>query len=165
MAASTIFYRAPDGRIVFRPWGARGACYLVTEAQRARFGKIQLAYYALMMLCIYFGVLRAGSLLTFAVILPAVTLGNYALFWLFSRNLPTTEPPPRPSPEYRRELLRQHRRAFGKPILWTMLILAFGMAGAGLWAGSMTGQWLVAAAAGVFFGGAGLFIGWQLKNL
>ena len=47
IASNTLFYRAPDGRIVFRPWGARGPCYLLTETQRITRARIQLAYYAL----------------------------------------------------------------------------------------------------------------------
>lgn len=36
LAANTLFRRTLDGRIVFRPWGKFGACYLPDEQQQLR---------------------------------------------------------------------------------------------------------------------------------
>jgi hypothetical protein len=164
IAGNTLFYRAPDGRIVFRPWGPRGPCYLLTEAQRRFRSRVQLVYYGVMLVAIYLGITRLGTLKTFAMVLPVVLVGNYLLFWLFSRGLPTTEPPPLPSPEHRRELIRRGNRAFGRPLLWTMLVLSLGMASAGVWAGWKTGQWTTAGTAGAFFGLCAAVFAWQLRN-
>lgn len=164
IVARTLFYRAPDGRIVFRSWGARGPCYLVTETQRRARARLQLAYYGLMLAAIYYGTLRLGSGVTFGVILPVTLVGNYALFWLFSRGLPTTDPPARPSKDDVREQLRQGNRAFGKPVLWIMLVLSLLMAVAGLWAGARVNAWSTAVPAAAFFGLCAAVFGWQLRN-
>jgi hypothetical protein len=108
--------------------------------------------------------MRLGPGGLFLKVLPITIAGNYLLFWLFSLGLPTTEPPPRPSKEYRRELLQRHNRAFGRPLLWAMLILSVFMAAAGLLAGIATGQWGVAALAGGFFGLCAGIFGRQLRN-
>lgn len=164
IVARTMFYHAPDGRVVFRPWGARGPCYLVTEEQRGARARVQLAYYGVMLIAIYYGTQRLGPGVTFGAILPLTLGGNYILFWLFSRGLPTTDPPPRPSREYVREQLRQGNRAFGKPILWIMLVLSLLMAGVGLWAGARVNAWSTALPAAAFFGFCAAVCGWQLRN-
>ena len=162
--AGGIFYEAPDGRIVFRPWGKFGPCYLLTPAQRAVRARLQLAYFGAMIIAVTYGATRLGPGGLFLKVLPITMAGNYLLFWLFSLGLPRTEPPPSPSKEYRQELRRRHNRAFGKPFLWVMLVLSVLMAAAGLLAGIATGQWIVAALAVGFFGlSAGVF-GWQLRN-
>jgi hypothetical protein len=117
-----------------------------------------------MLVAIYFGITRLGTLRTFTLVLPVAVLGSYLIFWLFSRGLPTTEPPPRPSPEYRLKLMRQGNRAFGRPLLWGMLVLSIAMAATGVWAGSITGQWGTASAAAAFFGLCAAIFAWQLRN-
>ena len=164
VVARTLFYRPPDGRIVFRPWGTRGPCYLLSEAQRTSRARVQLAYYGLTLVAIYFGTLRLGTGLTFGVVLPLGLVGNYVLFWLFCRGLPRTEPPARPTPEYVREQLRQGNRAFGKPLLWVLLILSLLMVATGIWAGAVLGAWSTAVPAAAFFGACAAVFGWQLRN-
>jgi hypothetical protein len=117
-----------------------------------------------MLVAIYFGTLRLGTLATFGVVLPLTLCGNYVLFWLFSRGLPTTDPPPRPSTEYVREQIRQGNRAFGRPVLWIMLVLSLFMAGVGLWAGARVNAWTTAVPAAAFFGLCAAVFGWQLRN-
>jgi hypothetical protein len=164
VAARTLFYRAPDGRIVFRPWGARGPCYLVTESQRTVRARVQLVYYGLMLAAVYYGTLRLGTGLTFGAVLPVTLAGNYLLFWFYSRGLPTTPPPLPASKEYTREQARQGNRAFGKPLIWIMLILSVLMAVVGLWAGSRAHAWGTAVPAVLFFGLCAAVFGWQLRN-
>lgn len=164
VASGGIFYEAADGRIVFRPWGKRGPCYLLTPAQRLVRARIQLGYYGFMLVVITLSTLRLGSVRTFAIALPAILAGNYLLFGLFARGLPTTDPPGPPPPGYTNELIRRHNRAFGKPLLWVMFTLSLLMAAAGVWAGLRTGAWRISVLSGGFFGLCAAAFAWQLKN-
>jgi hypothetical protein len=164
VAAGTMFYPTPDGRIVFRPWGRKGPCYLLTPAQRDARARWQLAYWALMLVAIVGVMNRAPRLGPTLATLAAVILGNYALLWAFARGLPLTDPPSPPTKEYRDHLLSQHARAFGRPMLWIMLALSVGMSLLGAVAGISASRWDVAALAGGFFGLCAGVFGWQLRR-
>jgi hypothetical protein len=124
VVSNTLFYRTEDGRITFRPLGARGPCYLLTEKQRITRVRIQAAYYCALFVGI--GIVAQISRGNYFFLLGALFLifvgGNYILYWLFAQGLSKTEPPPQPSPDYRREQVRRNNRAFGKPLLWVSLV-------------------------------------------
>lgn len=125
--ARTFSPPLPDGRLIFRPWGAWGAwgpCYLLSARQRASRAWIQLAYYVLAIsaICLYPAMIVSvqgilGLLVVFA-------LGNYVVFWLFALGLPKTEAPPRLTPGERRTVMTEHARALGRPVLWLMLAIS-----------------------------------------
>jgi hypothetical protein len=163
--ARTIFYHVPDGRIVFRPWGTRGPCYLVTAEQKRTRARLQAFYYALMIAVVSYGVMRLGTMKTFLVLVPLIVAGNYVLFWLFTRGLATTEPPPRPSPMEFREQMRQGNRALGKPLLVSMLVISLSGAALGLYAGFSLGLWSSAVPVLLFCGSTAAVFAWQLRNL
>lgn len=164
VAAGTMFYPTPDGRIVFRPWGKHGPCYLLSPEQRDVRARWQLAYWALMIATIVIVTNRSPGLVPALTTLAVVVLGNYALFWAFARGLPLTAPPPPPPKEYRDQLLRQHARAFGKPFLWVMLVLSALMSLLGVLAGISADRWDVAGLAGGFFGLCAAVFAWQLRR-
>ncbi len=124
VVSNTLFYRTEDGRIIFRPWGARGPCYLLTEKQRMARVRIQAAYYCALFvgIGIVAHISRGNYVLLLGVLFLIFVGGNYILYWLFARGLNRTEPPLQPSPEYRREQVRKNNRAFGKPLLWISMI-------------------------------------------
>ena len=130
-AEATILYRTSDGRTVFRPWGARGPCYLVEGPARARLARFIRVYYAAFFVAIIVlpfvagvrGIYVAGALWA---------AGFYVAFWLFSRGLPTTEPPPPPTRVEREEAIRRISGSVGKPALWALTILSSLMALSGV---------------------------------
>ena len=126
-AEATILYRAPDGRTVFRPWGTRGPCYLVEGAAGARLARFIRVYYAAFFLAILVLPFVAG--IRGIYIAGAVwAAGFYLAFWVFSRGLPTTDPPPLPTPAERAAAIRRISASFGKPLLWALTILSALMA-------------------------------------
>jgi hypothetical protein len=122
-AEATILYRTPDGRTVFRPWGARGPCYLVEGAAGARLTRFIRVYYAAFFIAIIVlpfvvgvrGIYVAGAVWA---------AGFYLAFWVFSRGLPTTDPPPLPTRAEREEAIRRISGSVGKPVLWALTILS-----------------------------------------
>jgi ABC-type nitrate/sulfonate/bicarbonate transport system permease component len=146
--SNSLFWRTQDGRIIFRPWGTRGACYLLTESQRINRARIQLAYYAGLLVCIF---LMGDSIERLGIMLGLFMAGNYILYWLFARKLPTTEAPGMPDPEFARQRCQEINSNFGKPALWGFLLLSAAMALAGLLAGLLLGEFLPVLSA-AFFG-------------
>ena len=147
--ARGLFYRAEDDRIIFRPWGSRGPCFRVTESQRITRARIQLGFY-----CLMIGGIAAGpSMTTFHLIVYvcAATGLNYLMFWLFSRGLPKTDLPPRPSPEYKQAQLRELSQSLGKPFLWMLTVGSALFTIAGVVAALTLGDWAAGLAA-AFFG-------------
>lgn len=163
--ARTLFVHVPDGRIVFRPWGSRGRCYLVTPEQRRSRARWQAAYYALMIGTVSYGMMYLGTAKTFAVVLPIILAGNYVLFWHFSRGLTTTDPPPRPSRAEMHEHVRQANRALGKPLLLTMLAVCVAGTLFGIGAGVALGLWNAAIPVILFCSACAAVFAWQLRNL
>jgi hypothetical protein len=128
---ATILYRAPDGRTVFRPWGARGPCYLVEGSAGARLALFIRVYYAVLFV--------ATIVLPFVAGVRGIYIacavwgaGFYFAFWLFSRGLATTEPPPLPTQAERAEAIRRISGSVGKPLLWALTILSSLMAVSGV---------------------------------
>ena len=165
ITSNTIFFRAPDGQIVFRPWGARGPCYVVTDQQRIIRARIQLAYYCVVFLVIVISMGRISNTALFVGILPVAVAGNYVLFWLFSRGLGTTEPPPKASPEYVQEQRRRNALAFGKPLLWLLLVGSVAFSAIGALAALLGGPLLEFGGVAVFFGACAAVFAWQLRKL
>jgi len=163
--ARTLFYHVPDGRIVFRPWGSRGPCYLVTAEQKRSRVRLQTGYYAFMIAAVSYGVMNLGTAKTFLVLVPLIVAGNYLLFWVFSRGLATTEPPPRPSAAEFRDQMRQGNRALGKPLLIALLGISLGGMALGLYGWLALGLWNSALPVILFSGATSAVFIWQLRNL
>jgi hypothetical protein len=164
--ATVLFYRAADGRRVFRPWGRLGKCYLVTDAQSQFFTKLYLSYSAIMAVSMIPVENLIGMRYVFLLVLPVWLAGTYLGFWVISRRLPETTPPPSPPPEYRRELLRGYNRALGRPFLWALEIGSLGFVGIGFYillidpTSRWTGVLCVA-----FFGLCAMTFARQLRNM
>jgi hypothetical protein len=159
---NTIIYRDIQGRAYFRPWGNFGKCYLVPEADQRRIGRFVRLYYPLCPILLVAGDLIwswpglfAGSLAWMA--------GMYGAFGYFARGLPVTEPPARPTPAEKRELMRRANRSFGKPFVVTMLLLALAIAALSLWL-AVVQRSLPLFAGVAFFGGCAAVFAWQLRN-
>ena len=164
IVSNTLFYRAPDGRVIFRPWGTWGPCYLLTEPQRKVRSRIQLAYYCALLAAIVLAIGSVETTVLFGVLLPLFAAGNYLLFWLFTRGLSTTEPPSKPSPEYVRSLLRSNNRAWGRPFLWLAAIVSGVFSSVGLVAIFLGAPLASAIAVFAFFGVCAAAFAWQLRN-
>jgi hypothetical protein len=125
LVARTFAPPLPDGRFVFRPWGARGPCYLLTARQRAGRAWLQLALYLMMLASFWFVpelALTWDGILVFFVAFVAL---NRLLYALFSIGLPKTDKPAPLSAEQRRAALASHSRGIGRPVLWIFLILCW----------------------------------------
>jgi hypothetical protein len=152
----------PDGRLIFRPWGASGPCYLLSAQQRAARAWIQLAFYGLALAALWFVpviTVTTANLVAFAV---AFALLNYVLFWLFSIGLPKTEKPLRPTLEQRRIAMAAHSRSVGRPVLWVFLIVSCLFVFAGGAIALFLDEWLVGLLCLVFFGICAATFTWQL---
>ena len=171
LASHTLFARLPDGRIIFRPWGKRGGCYLLDERQRLVRARAQRVFWGLGLVAIVISnqVFTVGTSLV--LVLPVALGLQYLLFWSFTRGLLRTEPPPeiKGSKAQRRELARQRMRErarlMGKGRLWTLLFgsLLF-VAGSVLIA--VSGGSIAAALGGfLFFGACAALFAWQLRQL
>ena len=153
--ATTIFYEAPDGRIVFQPLGRLGPCYRLTPAQRKTRAKIFVGYLAVVVVAspaaaIYFHGVAAFLLR----VTPLILAGIFVLFWLFARGLPVTEHPPRIPPSYRQELNRRTDQMMDIVHQWYLLIGGVISIAMTTWLGFDTGEWAVSLLGGLF--GAGL---------
>jgi hypothetical protein len=150
--ARTFSPQLPDGRYIFRPWGARGPCYLLSAQQRAARAWIQLAFYGLALGALWFFPLitvTTPNLVTFAV---AFALFNYGLFRVFSIGLPKTEKPLRPTPEQRRTATAAHSRSVGRPVLWVFLIISYLFVFAGGAMALLLDEWITGLLCLFFFG-------------
>jgi len=162
LVARTFSFQLQDGRFIFRPWGARGPCYLLSPQQRAVRAWVQLAFYGLAIATLWFfpGItIRATGLFAFAV---AFALLNYALFWLFSIGLPKTDKPPTPTPERRRTAMAAHSRALGRPLLWLLAAASWLFAFVGGAMALLLQQWATGLLILVFFGACAASFSWQL---
>ena len=90
-AARTFSPQLPDGRFVFRPWGPRGPCYLLSAQQRTARAWIQLAYYGLALAGLWCVPAVTATTRNLGACAVTFALINYLLFWLFSIGLPTTD--------------------------------------------------------------------------
>ena len=171
LASHTLFARLPDGRIIFRPWGKRGKCYLLNERQRLVRARAQRVFWGLGLVAIVISNQIFTIGLSLGVLLPVALGLQYLLFWSFTLGLPLTEPPPdtEGSKAQRRELarerMRERARLMGKGRLWALLLgsLLF-VAGSLLIASS--GSSIAAALGGfLFFGSCAALFAWQLRQL
>ncbi len=171
LASHTLFARLPDGRIIFRPWGKRGACYLLDERQRLLRARAQRVFWGLGLVAIVISNQIFTIGMSVGVLLPVALGLQYLLFWSFTRGLPLTEPPPEieSSKVQRRELarqrLRERARLMGRGRLWALLLgsLLF-VAGSLLIA--VSGGSIAASLGGLlFFGACAALFAWQLRQL
>ena len=162
--ATVLFYRAPDGRTVFRPWGKLGKCYLVNEVARRRLARFFLAFSALMGITMIVVENLTGLGVVFAVI-PAIWLGGtYVTFWVFARSLPETEPPPPPPAAYRDEVVRGYSRSLGKPLLWTLEVASLLFVAVGIYIILVDGNWKTGLLPVAFFGWCAFTFARQLRS-
>jgi hypothetical protein len=126
---ATAFQNDADGRSIFCPWGLRGRCYVLTPAQDAEVRRFLRAYYGGFFLVLIPGAYFLGW---WVLLLPVVAVGGlYLKFWLVTRMLrPFIGAIPTVSAD---QLLRQHARATGRPVLWILFVAALGLAGWGAW--------------------------------
>ena len=160
--ARTFSPRLPDGRLVFRPWGARGPCYLLSAKQRSIRALFQLVFYVVMVsaLCANADIFvtASGPLIFFAVFV----LLNYSLYWLFTIGLPKTDRPLPMTSTQRRIALTAHSRALGRPLLWFFAIVSWLVA---LGVGSIVlfqHEWLAGLLCILIFGASASLFSWQL---
>lgn len=162
--SDTIFYRAPDGRIVFRPWGTRGSCFLLDEKQRVTRARIQLGYYAIMLGAIVYFVGEASIFQLLGIGVPLFAGGNHLLFWFFARGLAVTSPPEKPSPEYARIQIDRNTKAFGRPLLWIMLLCSLAFVLCGVVIAALGGPLDTAITSILFFGLCAAVFGHRLRK-
>lgn len=160
LIANGLFYRTEDGRIIFRTWGSRGPCYLVSERQRLMRACAQLALYCMMIVGAYFSIEEDGLGTWFYLTIFIGMALSYVLLWAFSLGLPLTEIPTKPSPEH----LRKANRSIPRWFLWVLILLSAVFFLSGLGMGFLLHDWWMAAPVILFFGASlGLFT-WQLRN-
>jgi hypothetical protein len=162
IVARTFSIQLPDGRLIFRPWGGRGPCYLLSQQQRTVRAWVQLIFYASAVSSIWLFPDIIGStsgLITFFV---TFTLGNFVLFWLFSIGLPETDKPPPLTPEQRQAALSEHSRALGRPLLWLAAGVSWSFALAGGAMALLLQQWVKGALVLMLFGAFAALFTWQL---
>jgi len=164
LVARTFSFQTEDGRFVFRPWGARGPCYLLSKQQRLARAWIQLAFVSLCIAAIAFvpGLTGTFGLLVFFASTAAL---NYLLFWLFSVGLPTTDKPVTPSPEQRRKYMVAYSRALGRPLLWFVAVISWLFSLVGVAVAFILNQWSTGLAIFLIFGAGGALFTWQLRHL
>jgi hypothetical protein len=162
LVARTFSVQLPDGRLVFRPWGARGPCFLLSQQQRESRAWLQLVFYGLAIAALWFFPAIIATTSGLVGFLVAFTLLNYGLFWLFSIGLPKTERPPPLTPEQRRMAMAAHSRALGQPLLWLLAGVSWVFALAGGAMVMLLGEWATGLLVLVFFGACAALFTWQL---
>lgn len=159
IVARTFSPQLQDGRFIFRPWGARGPCYLLSQRQRSVRAWFQLSFYVLALATFWFlpGIVASASgLITFAV---AFVLLNYVLFLLLSIGLPKTDKPPTPTPLHQRTAMAAHSRELGRPLLCVLAVVSCLFALVGGAAALLLHKWATGLLGLVVFGTfAALFI-------
>ena len=161
-AAATFSPQLPDGRFVFRPWGARGPCYLLSARQRTVRGGMQLAFYALAAAALFFVPIVTAAMNNLIVFAVVFMLSNYVLYWLFSIGLPKIENPPPMTAEQRRTVMTAYSKSLGRPVLWVLLTISclFVLAGGAI--AVLTDEWWVGLLSMGFFGTCAAMFAWQL---
>lgn len=161
-AAATFSPQLPDGRFVFRPWGPRGPCYLLSARQRAVRGGMQLALYALAAAALFFVPVVTAAMNNLIVFAVVFMLSNYALYWLFSIGLPKIDNPPPMTPEQRRTVMTAYSKSLGRPVLWIFLTIScfFVLVGGAM--AVLIDEWLVGLLVMGFFGTCAAMFAWQL---
>lgn len=103
---ATVIYDAPDGRAVYRPWGGRGPCFLVSPDNRWRFALYARVWYPLLLVLIWVLPFTFGPTGLFVGILGWM-ICSYVLMALLTIGLPTTHPPPTPTVEETNQALER----------------------------------------------------------
>ena len=171
LASHTLFARLADGRIVFRPWGKRGGCYLLDERQRLVRARAQRVFWGLGLV----GIVVANQFVTvgmsLGVLLPVALLLQCLLFWCFTIGLPRIEHPPEVerSKAQRRELarqrLRERARLMGKGRLLAMLLGSLLFVAGSVLIAIDGGSIAAALGSFVFFSACAALFAWQLHQL
>lgn len=162
LVARTFSFQLEDGRFIFRPWGARGPCYVLSHRQRSVRAWLQLAFYvlALTLLWLVPGITASPSgLVTFGV---AFAILNYILFWFFCIGLPKTDKPPTPTPEQRRTAIAAHSREVGRPLLLVSAVVSWLFALTGGALALLFQEWIIGLLGLALFGVLAAGFTWQL---
>jgi len=173
--ATTVFYEAPDGRIVYQPLGRWGPCYRLTPAQRLTRAKICVGFIAVTVVAslsyILYFTFYYRSIPRFVDValrvVPLAIAGNLVLSWFLSRGLPTTEHPPQVPASYRRELIHRQRRWLDSQFTfsaWYSLIGGSILSAVMVWAAIDHGERGMALGGGLFGLGTVLFSVWRLRR-
>lgn len=171
LASHTLFARLPDGRIIFRPWGKRGACYLLDEGQRLARARAQRVFWGLGLIAVAVSNQFLTLGMSLGVLLPAALALQYLLFWSFTLGLPRTEPPPvfegskAQQRESARQRMRERARLMGRGRLWAMLLGSLLFVAGSILIGVSGGSIAAALGGFVFFGACATLFAWQLLQL
>ena len=119
--SASLFRQAPDGRVLFRPFGRRGGTYEVSPERAAHLRRWQQRYMLAMFAVIIVAVERWRYAALWLV--PLLVLPLYLKYWHFARTLPRTDE--EPLPVRRAELFAAIASATGSRVL---LVAAAGSA-------------------------------------
>jgi hypothetical protein len=158
---ATMLYTGLDGRTVFRPWGAKGPCYLVGPADRRRFTRFISIYYGLLFLLILCVPFVFGPKAIF-IGLGCWMVGFYMAFWFLARGLPTTTPP-LATPAERHAAIQTLTKQIGRPAVWIILGLSLLMLTLAI-ALLLAGQVLVGILGVITFGTSATLMVWWLRQ-
>ena len=153
---ATVIYDSPDGRTVYRPWGARGPCYLVPAHKRRRFRIYSWVSFIVMFAMIVILPFTFGPSSLYIGI-GAWLVGSYSAMAFLTLGLETTSPPPKPTPEQVNASLRNV--GMGPRALVVFLCLGVVMTLASV-AVLLAGSILVGILGTAFFG-LGTFVFWK----
>jgi hypothetical protein len=157
-----ILYTASDGRKLFRPWGAKGPCYLVDTMANIKFRWFVRFYYSLLIISILIIPFMFGLRGLF-IGLGAWMIGFHLASWALSRGLPKTDPPPIPTPDQRDAALANLTSLWGRPIILIFFVLSILMILASLvviFAGNIT----IGIVGFVFSGATAVLFLWWLRK-
>ena len=122
--SSMLYFEDDDGRVILRPFGAGGPCYLPNESQRTAHIVLLIVFYLAMMTAVYAAMTDEGIGLASGALILATLLGHYVLSWLFTRSLPRSAPGPNPVPGGFPDRRKSRNRNFGKTFLMLMLVFS-----------------------------------------
>ncbi len=119
-----LYFEDEQGRLMFRPFGAGGPCYLTTPGQRTSHIMLLLAYYAVMIAAVYAFMTDSGIGIVSGTLILATLMGHYVLSWLFTRSLTRATPEPVGAPGSFQDRRKARNRNFGKTFLMLMVVFS-----------------------------------------
>lgn len=161
--AFTMSPPQPDGRYLFRPWGACGPCYLLSPAQRTARAKFQLGFYCALIALPNFVSSLMHPWQRLAAFGAVMLLINAVMLWCYTFNLPKVTPPPRPDRAQRQTARIAYAHALGRPLLWTFLIMSSVLVILGTIMAIVFHAWLVGLLCVAVFLPAIVTFAWQLR--
>lgn len=129
--SSMLYYKDDQGRLLLRPFGAGGPCYLTTAGQRTAYLLLLITFYALMILAVISFRTASGIGLASGALVLATLMGHYVIAWLFTRSLVRSMPAPGPAAGIQ-ERRKSRNRNFGKTFLALMMAFSAVLTGVAL---------------------------------